>query len=565
MNLIDIHRKILDLLIDKAQLSKNNAKNIRTPKDMADLVSNIMCQVSSIDGDLLAQIIADIAEVKLVLPKNAKKASHIDQESFIVDNVLYLVNPFNERIKQQKLQLKKQGLITFNKIGIVASDHPLLTKITVANTDKTDDDNDNEILLIWQNILKQIRKIEPADIHFMPEGDYTRVFFRRHSNLLITLDLEQNKYKKLVNVLFGLAGINSASFALPQQGKLIEKGIEFRLQSIQTNHTFSDGALIPKITLRAHYHHHKILNLDKVGLIKQQEDILTTIVASINSGSVIIAGPTGSGKTTLLYSLLNKMQTINQNQVIHTLEDPVEVNVASIIQSPINKKANMDYKDAIPVLLRSDIDVALISEIRDANTAQKALEIALTGHIAFSTIHTSDALSIIVRLEKSFGIKRDMMASTLDTLIAQRLLRKVCNSCSITNNLTTTNSYIANKYINMGLDNNSKIQFVSDKGCAACHWTGYSGVVPILEIMKLDTQAKKMISNDDDVFTIRNYLSNIDENNYYLNTSLMQSGINALLLGLISLEELEKIPIGNFDIPQDLLQQGENYAKYAKQ
>lgn len=553
MNYLEQHQFILQ------SLKIENSQNIRQPRDSANLVNNLT-QTTEVDGDTLAKILSELSGIpKIILCgdeiiKSVKQGydNLKDKDSIIHDGVLYLVNPFDEQVKQNKLQLKQKGSITFSELGVIAYNHPALPKVAGKDGVKNDNDN-NEILLLWQNILKEIQIIEPSDIHLIPENDFARVCLRHESNLIFIKDIEFKTYKRLANLLLGLAAINSSSFALPQQGKIIEEGIEFRFQSIQTNHLFDDGALVPKITLRAHYRDHNVLSLDSIGLNKYQKQILKNVAASVNVGAVLISGPTGSGKTTLLYSLLSVMQKLDPNKIIHTLEDPVEIDMPNIIQSPINKNAYMDYEDAIPVLLRSDIDVALISEIRNKATARKALEIALTGHIAFSTIHANDALSIIARLEESFGVARHLMANTLNTLISQRLVRKICKACSNIALMDKAEKYYP-KYVEMGLDINTNVRHLNHNGCKHCR-SGYSGRVPILEIMQLDIQAKKMISSGDDLFMIRDYLNNSTNNSTkddYLNSSLMQAGINALLAGLISFEELERIPAGYFNVPQDI-------------
>lgn len=560
------HNAILNILKNKELISASALRNSKQPLDFSSIVKNIAEQFDQVSPTTLTSAIAEVANLEpLVI--DAQNITYQDKDSLVAADILFLTNPFDNNNSQQKLQLKQQGKIKFSRISVADynSQH-LQPKQKVQQQSITE----NEIIAFWQAILKAVKKQKPSDVHFTPEGSTLRIEFRIQANLKIFKDIDSLLYKRLLNYLLSSAGLNNAAFTQPQKGKIIEEGLEFRLQTLPTNHYFEDGNNIPKLTLRAHHRSLSMLRFDQINLPKAQKQILESLITFINQGAIIIAGPTGAGKTTLLYALLVKMKELRADLVINTLEDPPEVNISRITQSPINKEANLDYGDMQPPLLRSDIDVALISEIRDTETAQKSLYIPLSGHIAFATIHATDAISIIARLEASFGIKRDIMQNTLNTLIGQRIVKKVCPKCSVIkpfidhHHPTISDKSYLDKYLEYGLSD-AHVRHFNPQGCQHCEG-GYEGLLPILEIFELDTTAKRFIAVGESITTIQDYLVSKGDEDKWLNKTMLQSGVMLMLEGQTTIDELLKLPFSEFSVPE-YLESGlshDNLAKIAK-
>ncbi|MFA5035245.1 MAG: ATPase, T2SS/T4P/T4SS family [Candidatus Margulisiibacteriota bacterium] len=201
-------------------------------------------------------------------------------------------------------------------------------------------------------------------------------------------------------------------------------------------------------------------------------------------GIMLVTGPTGSGKTTTLYSTLNNIITPEKN--IMTIEDPVEYELAGTRQSQVNIKAGMDFPRALPSILRQDPDVILIGEIRDLETAKVSIQAALTGHLVFSTLHTNDASGALNRLA-DMGIEPFLVSSAVAGVIAQRLVRKICQHCK--------EPYIPSPELlqKLGLNENANLTFYHGKGCKACHNLGYEGRFGIFEILTMNDKIKDLV------------------------------------------------------------------------
>jgi len=227
------------------------------------------------------------------------------------------------------------------------------------------------------------------------------------------------------------------------------------------------------------------LNLKALGLTLEDEVVLRALT-ELPHGIVLVTGPTGSGKTTTLYAMLSEA---NKPDVkIITVEDPVEYDIEGIVQVPINEDIGVDYAAVLRSILRQDPDKILVGEIRDQKTANTAVEASLTGHTVFATIHTNDAPSTITRLI-DMGIEPFLITATLEAVVAQRLVRRICEACR--------QSYLPGEEVLMELGPDAEkvrgSQFYYGKGCDACHHTGYQGRIGIFEVMGVDGDVRRAI------------------------------------------------------------------------
>jgi len=227
------------------------------------------------------------------------------------------------------------------------------------------------------------------------------------------------------------------------------------------------------------------LDLENIGLRQKDLDLLRKLIVKPN-GIILVTGPTGSGKTTTLYSCLNEAN--DPMTKIITTEDPVEYNIDGIVQIPINEEINVTYAACLRAILRQDPDKILVGEIRDLETAQIAVEASLTGHIVFSTLHTNDAPSSMIRLI-DLGVEAFLLTATVEAVVAQRLVRRVCDQCKV--------EYEPTDEMLMELElTRSEVSgrtFFYGKGCKECNNSGYKGRIALFEIMQMSDRLRDLI------------------------------------------------------------------------
>lgn len=242
-------------------------------------------------------------------------------------------------------------------------------------------------------------------------------------------------------------------------------------------------------------------------------------------GLILVCGPTGSGKSTTLYAALN---SINQPDVkILTAENPVEYNLPGIIQINVNQEIGFTFAEALRAFLRQDPDIVMVGEIRDKETAQIAMEAAMTGHLVFSTIHTNDAPSAVARLHE-MGVPNFLVASTIEACLAQRLVRRVCKDCKEAIKPTDE----MKKLFEDNKIDISKATFFKGKGCGTCNLVGYKGRVGIHELLVLNSEIKKLLLSEVAAGPVRELAVKLGMR------SLFQDGLMKVAQGLTTVEEV---------------------------
>jgi type II secretory ATPase GspE/PulE/Tfp pilus assembly ATPase PilB-like protein len=245
-------------------------------------------------------------------------------------------------------------------------------------------------------------------------------------------------------------------------------------------------------------------------------------------GIIIVTGPTGSGKSTTLYAALNYLKSPTLN--ITTVEDPVEYRLAGINQIQVKPEIGLDFARCLRAILRQDPDIVLIGEIRDKETVEIAIKAALTGHLVLSTFHTNDAASTISRLTY-MGIERYLLSSTLNLVVAQRLVRKICDTCREPVELTEE----ALRRLRVDREQAAGVTFYKGKGCPACGKTGYHGRLPIFEFLGVDEDiAERIIAGQNEVD-----LRKAARSKGY--GDLLESGVRAVFQGLTTAEEVIRV------------------------
>jgi type IV pilus assembly protein PilB len=342
--------------------------------------------------------------------------------------------------------------------------------------------NDNSIVGLVNGYLMDAIRDKASDIHMEPFEDEFRVRYRIDGVLYELTPPPKQLAMAIVSRVKVLSKLNIAERRLPQDGR-VEMNvdgnpIDLRVAVLPTVHGES---VVMRVLDRGNVQ----LSLDRVGLRDDDRAKMDVLINKPN-GIVLVTGPTGSGKTTTLYAAL---QTINDPSIkILTAEDPVEYDIDGLIQCGVNHDQELTFAKLLRSFLRQDPDVILVGEIRDLETAQIAIQASLTGHLVFSTLHTNDAPSSILRL-LDLGVESFLLTATLEAVIAQRLVRRICQSCK---EEFAPNDALAME-LGMRLADLGGRNFYRGRGCDVCRKAGYKGRMALYEIMVMDDDLRELV------------------------------------------------------------------------
>ncbi len=355
-------------------------------------------------------------------------------------------------------------------------------EIDYQSLDADTEEYSQPVVRLVNSLLSDAVKRGASDIHFEPEEGFLRFRYRIDGVLRQIRSLHKNYWSAIAVRLKVMANLDIAEIRAPQDGRislsLSGRQVDFRVSTLPTVHG-------ENIVLRVLDRQKGIVSLEKLGLNDEASNALKVMVAR-PQGIILVTGPTGSGKTTTLYSVLNYLNTEQVN--IMTLEDPVEYPTTMIRQSSVQESGRLDFANGIRSIMRQDPDIILVGEIRDEDTANMAFRAAMTGHQVFSTLHTNSAVGAMPRL-LDIGIKPDILSGNIIGILAQRLVRKLCEHCKEPYVITDIERNL------LGLRSGDKDkQVYKAKGCDKCDNTGYKGRVAILEILRLDDDIDDLIA-----------------------------------------------------------------------
>jgi len=370
-------------------------------------------------------------------------------------------------------------------------------------------------------LLSQAVKSRASDIHIEPQENTVMVRMRIDGILRNMVPPAKKMNAAIVARVKILSQMDIAERRLPQDGrfkvKVSGRDIDVRVSVIPTIY---GEKVVMRILDAAAVNH----DLDQLGfdteLLQEFKDKL-----SLPHGIIIVTGPTGSGKSTTLYSALNYLRDPAKN--ITTVEDPVEYRLSGINQMQVKPDIDLDFGKCLRAILRQDPDIILIGEIRDKETVEIAIKASLTGHLVLSTFHTNDAPSAISRLTY-MGIERYLLASTLNLIVAQRLVRRICKRCKEPMKLNED----VLKRLNIIQEQKLDAVFYQGRGCAACGGTGYLGRLPIFEFLPVDNEMREMMISGVSEAQIR---AAARRKGY---GGLLESGVKKILEGLTTVEEV---------------------------
>jgi type II secretory ATPase GspE/PulE/Tfp pilus assembly ATPase PilB-like protein len=339
---------------------------------------------------------------------------------------------------------------------------------------------DEPVVKLLQEIVQGAIKKNASDIHFESTQSLLRVRYRIDGMLYDQNPVTTDNKQRLLSHLKVLAHINIAEKRVPQDGKY---HLVFEGRSIDVRVSTFPAVYGEKIVARILDATQYTLTLDDVGM---QDAVLAAFRSLVHRphGFFLVTGPTGSGKTTTLYAALCELNQPSKN--IITLEDPVEYNISGITQGHINPQAGFTFEKGMRALLRQDPDIVMVGEIRDAQTACIAIQAALTGHLVLSTLHTNDAPSVIMRLV-DMGVEPFLINAAVSGILAQRLMRTICQSCKITYEPTPCERIQLQKMkVNMP-------QLYRGAGCDACDNIGYKGRTGIFELLEITDAMRELV------------------------------------------------------------------------
>ena len=344
------------------------------------------------------------------------------------------------------------------------------------------------VVKLLQTVFEDATQARASDIHIEPQERRLQIRFRIDGVLHLQTEADSKITSAVVLRLKLMSGLDIAEKRMPQDGrfnvKIRNAAVDVRISTMPTQYGES-------IVMRLLNQGSGILGLENIGMPQEMLDKVREVIHR-PSGMVLVTGPTGSGKTTTLYAALNELNTMERK--IITVEDPVEYRLAGINQVQVNEKIELTFDRVLRSALRQDPDVVLVGEMRDENTVETGLRASMTGHMVFSTLHTNDAVSTPVRL-LDMGAPRYMVALSLQLVIAQRLLRVICDSCSEDYQpLPSEHEWLRSE---LG-DQVDKHVYKHGRGCSYCNGTGFVGRTGVYEMLEM-TKPVVEAANQDDV------------------------------------------------------------------
>ena len=383
------------------------------------------------------------------------------------------------------------------------------------------------VIKLVNELLMEAVKLQTSDVHIEPQEHGMRVRYRLDGMLRVqpTPPEIAQFYSAIVTRLKIMSHLNIAEKRLPQDGRIklrvSGREVDVRVSIIPMMH--GEGVvmrLLDKARMK--------FDLKAVGMPPTVMGIFRKLL-ELPHGILLVTGPTGSGKSTTLYSALNEIK--DPTIKIITVEDPVEYQMDGISQIQVHSRIGLTFAGALRSILRHDPDVVLIGEIRDGETAQAAIQASLTGHLVFSTLHTNDAPSTFTRLI-DMGVEPYLVASTVEGILAQRLVRRLCTHCKVA-------TPVEKLEIPPDFPKPVPETIFEPRGCRECRDTGYSGRIGVFELLKTDPMIQRMCAESRSSVEIRDYALSAGM------TTLRSSGWEQVMAGMTSLDEVVRITRGD--------------------
>ena len=390
--------------------------------------------------------------------------------------------------------------------------------------DLLDDTSESQIIRLVNHIISQSIKARASDIHIEPYQDSFKIRYRVDGILYDLLTPPRWIQSALISRIKVMAKLNIAEKRLPQDGRIDvrigEHDVDIRVSTVPTSYG-------ERVVMRLLNKSGSLLTLSEFGMSDANYASLRRLIKTPN-GIILVTGPTGSGKTTSLYAIITAINSPDKN--IITIEDPIEYQLKGIGQIQVNRKIDLTFALGLRSIVRQDPDVILVGEIRDRETAEIAVQSALTGHLVFSTLHTNDSASAVTRLV-DIGIEPFLLSSAIKAIIAQRLVRRLCPQCK------EPFEPDPNLLLRAGIngEQGKDAQYHRAVGCEACFQTGYKGRMAIFEILLVNDYLKGVMVKTSDSNQIKSEA--VGQGMH----TLRDDGIEKVFQGLTTIEEVLRV------------------------
>lgn len=384
--------------------------------------------------------------------------------------------------------------------------------------------NEAPIIKLVNLTITEALKERASDIHIEPSEEGITVRYRIDGILYNALSPPKRYQQAIVSRVKIMANMNIAENRLPQDGRI---KVKYGTSDVDIRVSTVPSVVGERVVMRLLVKDDRRFDLTKLGI---NEDFLKSFrdMLHIPHGIIIVSGPTGSGKTTSLYAAIREINTPDKN--IITIEDPVEYRIKGISQIQVNPKINLTFAVGLRSILRQDPEIIMVGEIRDHETAEIAIQAAMTGHLVFSTVHTNDASSAVVRL-LDIGVEPYLIASTVTGFLSQRLVRVLCPECKESYRLDP--EILRQEGIDPVLFRKKTV--FKPKGCPKCNGTGFFDRIGIYEMIRLNERVRKLIVERRDASYIRKRCNEMGMR------TLIQDGIDKVLMGITSIDEVLRV------------------------
>jgi type IV pilus assembly protein PilB len=378
------------------------------------------------------------------------------------------------------------------------------------------------VINMVNSVIQRAIRDGASDIHIEPARHKSRIRLRIDGVLYEFSTLKPELHPALVSRLKVMANLDIAERRLPQDGRI---QVHTRGRQVDLRFSSLPGLFGEKVVLRVLDKNESLLNLDKLGMLEGNLTAYKRLLSK-SFGLILATGPTGSGKTTSLYAALNYLNSIEKNIV--TIEEPVEYQMEIINQNEVRENIGLSFDKILKHVLRQDPDIIMVGEIRDRETAEIAVQAALTGHLVLSTLHTNHAIGAISRMI-DMGVEPYLLSSALIGVVGQRLVRTVCPSCKT--------SFVASPEIlqRYGWDDKNNMKLVQGRGCEECYDSGYKGRIGIHEVLEADAKLQDLITGNPSRDELEQYMKASEHK------SLFDDGLERVASGYTTIEEVSRV------------------------
>jgi type IV pilus assembly protein PilB len=378
------------------------------------------------------------------------------------------------------------------------------------------------VINMVNSVIQRAIRDGASDIHIEPARNKSRIRLRIDGVLYEFTTLNPELHASIVSRLKVMANLDIAERRLPQDGRI---QVHTRGKQVDLRFSSLPGLFGEKIVLRVLDKNQSLLDLNKLGMIEHNLEAYKRLLSK-SFGLILATGPTGSGKTTSLYAALNYLNSIEKNIV--TIEEPVEYQMDIINQNEVKENIGLTFDAILKHVLRQDPDIIMVGEIRDRETAEIAVQAALTGHLVLSTLHTNHAIGAISRMI-DMGVEPYLLSSALIGVLGQRLVRTVCPACKT--------YYIASPELleRYGWADRKGMKLVQGRGCEECYDSGYKGRIGIHEVLEADTRLQDLITGNPSRDELEHYM---EVSNHQ---SLFDDGLERVASGYTTIEEVSRV------------------------